>query len=121
MKRNINGKKIIWWVWTQCFTVVLFIPLLLDTLKLAFDKEKEDTWGDPLGEFPTGKAAEPEYALYGKAGIGCDSQPAVDLAMNKGYMTYHIRLGGHAILECDWTKFIEYAECFLKKSSIVFI
>lgn len=75
---------------------------------------QEDTWADPLGEFLAGKAAEPVYALYGKAGIGCDSQPAVDVAMNKGYIAYHIRSGGHAILEYDWTKFIEYADRFLK-------
>lgn len=75
---------------------------------------QEDTWGDPLGEFLAGKAAEPVYALYQRAGIGCDKQPAVDVAMNKGYIAYHIRSGGHAILKYDWDKFIEYADRFLK-------
>lgn len=75
---------------------------------------EKDTWGDPKGEFLAGKAAEPVYALYNREGIGCDNQPAVDVAMNKGYIAYHVRSGGHAILEYDWTKFIEYADRYLK-------
>ena len=74
---------------------------------------KDDAWADPLGEFLAGKAAEPVYALYGRAGIGCDKQPAVDVAMDKGYVAYHIRTGGHAILQYDWDRFIEYADRFL--------
>lgn len=75
---------------------------------------KDDSWADPLGEFLSGKAAEPVYALYGLPGIGCDKQPAVDVAMNKGYIAYHIRTGGHAILDFDWDKFLEYADRYLK-------
>ena len=75
---------------------------------------KDDSWADPLGEFLAGKAAEPVYALYGLPGIGCDKQPAVDVAMNKGYIAYHIRTGGHAILAFDWEKFLEYADRYLK-------
>ncbi len=75
---------------------------------------KDDSWADPLGEFLAGKAAEPVYALYGLPGIGCDKQPAVDVAMNKGYIAYHIRTGGHAILDFDWDKFLEYADRYLK-------
>lgn len=75
---------------------------------------KDDSWADPLGEFLAGKAAEPVYALYGLPGIGCDKQPAVDVAMNKGYIAYHIRTGGHAILDFDWDKFLDYADRYLK-------
>lgn len=75
---------------------------------------KDDSWADPLGEFLAGKAAEPVYALYGLQGIGCDKQPAVDVAMNKGHIAYHIRTGGHAILDFDWDKFLEYADRYLK-------
>lgn len=75
---------------------------------------QDDSWADPLGEFLAGKAAEPVYALYGRAGIGCEKQPATDVAMNKGYIAYHIRTGGHAILDYDWERFLEYADRFLK-------
>ena len=75
---------------------------------------KDDSWADPLGEFLAAKAAEPVYALYGRQGIGCDRQPATDVAMNNGYIAYHIRTGGHAILEYDWEQFLEYADRFLK-------
>ncbi len=74
----------------------------------------DDSWADPLGEFLAGKAAEPVYSLYGRRGIGCEKQPAVDDAMNKGYIAYHIRTGGHAILDYDWDKFLEYADRFLR-------
>ncbi len=75
---------------------------------------QDDSWADPLGEFLAGKAAEPVYALYGRSGIGCDSQPAVDDAKNEGYIAYHIRTGGHAILDYDWEQFLLYADRFLK-------
>ena len=75
---------------------------------------QDDSWADPLGEFLAGKAAEPVYALYGRNGIGCDSQPAIDKAMNEGYIAYHIRTGGHAILDYDWEQFLIYADRFLK-------
>ena len=76
---------------------------------------KDDAWADPLGEFLAGKAAEPVYALYGLPGIGCEKQPAVDEAMNQGYIAYHIRTGGHAILQYDWDRFLEYADRFLRR------
>ena len=75
---------------------------------------QDDGWADPLGEFLAGKAAEPVYALYGRQGIGCDRQPAVDVAMNGGYIAYHIRTGGHAILDYDWQQFLDYADHYLK-------
>ena len=75
---------------------------------------KDDAWADPLGEFLAGKAAEPVYALYGLQGIGCERQPDTDVAMNSGNIAYHIRTGGHAILEYDWDRFLEYADRHLK-------
>ena len=74
----------------------------------------EDTWGDPKGEFLAGKGAEPVYALYGLAGIGCEDQPAVDNAMDKGYIAYHVRSGGHGAMPYDWNQFIKFADRFLK-------
>ena len=71
---------------------------------------QDDAWADPLGEFLAGKAAESVYDLYGLPGIGCDHQPATDMAMNKGYIAYHIRTGGHAILDFDWQQFLDYAD-----------
>ena len=77
---------------------------------------QDDSWADPLGEFLAGKAAEPVYALYGLPGIGCEKQPAVDVAMNQGSIAYHIRTGGHAILDYDWERFLEFADrIFLRK------
>ena len=78
---------------------------------------KDDSWADPLGEFLAGKAAEPVYALYDRQGIGCDCQPDIDVAMNQGYIAYHIRTGGHAILDYDWERFLEYADRFLKRAN----
>ena len=76
-----------------------------------------DNWGDQKGEFLAAKAAEPVYALYGKAGIGTNTMPPLDIAYNKGYIAYHIRKGPHAVLEYDWYQFIRFADRFLKTGS----
>ena len=79
-----------------------------------------DTWADPKGEFLGGKGAEAVYALYGKKGIADErgavsSMPALDHACMQGQIAYHIRTGGHAVLDYDWERFIEYANLIFNR------
>lgn len=68
----------------------------------------EDTWADPKGEFLSGKHAEPVYALFGKAGLGADTHPAVDQPVGD-FIGYHQRTGKHDVLDYDWEQYLKFA------------
>lgn len=76
----------------------------------------EDRWADPHGEFLAAKAAEPVYALYGKAGIPTDQWPIPDKALY-GSVGYHLRTGPHDILAFDWQQYIQFADHHFGRSA----
>ncbi len=69
----------------------------------------EDLWADPRGEFLSGKHAEQVYALFGKAGLGVNDQPAPDHPVGD-FIGYHLRTGKHNVTPYDWTQYLNFAD-----------
>lgn len=69
----------------------------------------QDKWADPRGEFLALKAAEPIYALFGKAGVGVDEMPAAQQPVG-GSLGYHLRAGAHDITAYDWEQYLNFCE-----------
>ncbi len=68
----------------------------------------EDLWADPKGEFLAAKNAESIYALFGKKGVGVESQPAVDTPVGDT-IGYHLRRGKHDLTAYDWEQYLKFA------------
>jgi hypothetical protein len=68
-----------------------------------------DLWADPRGEFLSGKHAEQVYALFGKAGLGVNDQPAPDHPVGD-FIGYHLRTGKHNVTPYDWTQYLNFAD-----------
>lgn len=69
----------------------------------------EDRWADPKGEFLSLKEASVVYNLYGIHGLSSSSMPEPDNPII-GNMGYHIRTGGHDIIEYDWEQYLKFAK-----------
>jgi hypothetical protein len=68
----------------------------------------EDLWADPHGEFLGGRCANPAYELLGLDGLTITDWPPMDTA-SSGRIGYHLRPGGHDLLQEDWIRFLEFA------------
>jgi hypothetical protein len=68
----------------------------------------EDLWADPVGEFLSGRMAQPVYDLYGLAGLGVKMKPEPNQPVGN-HVAYHLREGKHNLLEYDWRQYIEFA------------
>jgi len=73
----------------------------------------EDRWADPRGEFLAAVAAEPVWRLFGRAGLGTAEWPPVDQPVGRT-IGYHVRSGGHDLLEEDWLRFADFADRTLR-------
>ena len=69
----------------------------------------EDLWADPVGEFLSGRLAQPVYDLYGLVGLGVTVPPPSNRPVGK-HVAYHLREGKHNLLEYDWRQYIEFAK-----------
>lgn len=67
-----------------------------------------DQWADPNGEFLSLKNAEPVYALYGKKGLGVNTQPPVNTPVGS-HLRYHYRSGKHDMNAYDWEQYLKFA------------
>ncbi|HEY0867048.1 MAG TPA: prolyl oligopeptidase family serine peptidase [Fimbriimonas sp.] len=76
----------------------------------------EDEWADPESEFRACVEAEPVYRLLGRAGLESSDFPAVGRPLHGGAIAYHVRSGGHDLLESDWTHFLDYADLRWRRS-----
>lgn len=74
----------------------------------------EDLWADPRGEYTSLQLASPVFTLLGKESIKEESLPALNQPRVKGATGYHIRTGGHALLQEDWDWFLDFADTILK-------
>ena len=70
---------------------------------------EEDRWADPRGEFLAAQAAEPVYALFGRAGLGVGAWPAVNQPVGQT-IGYHVRTGKHDVLAYDWEQYLNFAD-----------
>jgi hypothetical protein len=73
----------------------------------------EDRWSDPRGEFLSAKAAEPVYALFGKAGLGVAEMPGTNQPVEE-VIRYHLRAGKHDVTDYDWEQYLAFADRWLK-------
>lgn len=69
----------------------------------------EDRWADPKGEFLSCVAASPVYHIFGLEGMPVTSQPAINQPQ-MGHIGYHVRSGGHGLLEYDWMQYLNFAD-----------
>ena len=69
----------------------------------------EDLWADPKGSYLTMVNAQPVYHLYGKKSTLTAHPPAVNTAIIKSILGYHIREGIHNLTAYDWSNFIRFA------------
>ena len=75
---------------------------------------EEDYGADPNGEFLSGYHASPVYELYGLKGPGVSKQPPVNQPIMND-VGYHIRTGGHAVTDYDWTCYMNFADKHFRK------
>ena len=74
---------------------------------------EEDVWADPRGEFRSARDAGPVYELFGLTGVGVESQPPVNTAVGD-YVGYHVRTGGHNVMDYDWEQYLNFADKHLR-------
>ncbi|MBN1804081.1 MAG: hypothetical protein JW837_02405 [Sedimentisphaerales bacterium] len=70
----------------------------------------QDLWADPRGEFLSCRHAGVVYQLLGLKGLGVKKMPALDEPVQKGFIGYHVRSGGHDLTEYDWQCFMDFAD-----------
>ncbi len=69
----------------------------------------EDLWADPRGEFLAAYHAGPVFDLLGESPLPVDDMPEPGVAAH-GTVGFHLRDGGHAILEEDWAHYLDFAD-----------
>jgi len=74
---------------------------------------EEDVWADPRGEFRSARAAGAVYELFGLTGVGVEYQPPVNTAVGD-YVGYHVRAGGHNVMQYDWEQYLNFADRHLR-------
>jgi len=75
---------------------------------------KDDLWADPKGEFLSAYLAGQVYKLYGLDGLPSDVMPPIDQPVQKA-VGYHIRTGGHDVMDYDWNAWMDFADMHFGK------
>ena len=70
----------------------------------------DDHWAGPQGEWWAAKFASPAWELYGKKGLAADAYPAPETPQQDGYISYHVRKGGHFLAPYDWHRYMDFAD-----------
>ena len=77
---------------------------------LAIASASKDDWAGQQGEYAAAQLASPAWALYGKPGLVSTSFPVPNDARQEGTVSYHLREGGHNLLEHDWKRYLDFAD-----------
>ena len=92
--------------WDQHMLVALCAPR-----PVCIGSASEDAWAGPWGEFCTARLASPAWELFGRRGLVGDAFPAPDAPpLQEGWISYHLRAGGHALTERDWAAYLDFAD-----------
>ncbi len=75
---------------------------------------EEDRWADPRGEFLSTYYATPVYELYDEMGMPTNEMPEVNHPVINT-LSYHIRTGGHGVMDYDWEQYIKWAQEYVAK------
>lgn len=73
----------------------------------------DDHQSSPLGEFLSAKAVTPVYHLLGKSGLPTTVWPRVNQPVI-GWVSYHVRSGGHNVTDFDWQQYLHFLDLYLK-------
>jgi hypothetical protein len=74
---------------------------------------QEDDWADPRGEFLSAREAGKVYRFLGLEGLGVDEMPKVNHPVGDR-LRYHIRSGHHDITAYDWSRYLDFADRWLR-------
>ena len=77
----------------------------------------EDANADPAAEFQSCIGASRIYELFGFPGVKPAAFPAVGEAAHGGRIGYHLRPGPHDLRHADWTRYLDYADRWLKPAT----
>ena len=92
--------------WDQHMLVALCAPR-----PVCIGSASEDAWAGPWGEFCTARLASPAWELFGRRGLVGNAFPAPDAPpLQEGWISYHLRAGGHALTERDWAAYLDFAD-----------
>jgi hypothetical protein len=75
---------------------------------------EQDKGADPIGEFESAKAASAVYQLFGRDGLPTTTLPPLNTSV-QGTIGYHIRTGGHDVINLDWHYFLQFLDTHFKK------
>ena len=92
-----------------------FLLSLIAPRALAVASATEDLWADPKGEFLGLVGTNSVYALYGQPEISASPVPQGNESIDNGIRHYHCRVGKHDILQYDWEKYLDFAQCVWAK------
>ena len=81
---------------------------LLAPRPVAVGSAAEDLWADPRGEFLSLVHAGPAYTLHGLTSLDGDTMPDPGGHV-RGHNAYHLRPGGHDLLDHDWQRYLAFA------------
>lgn len=101
--RHVNAEK--QWRIDQHCLVALIAPRLV-----CIGSAKGDVRAGPEGEYWSGVLASPAWELYGRKGLVSDGFPPTETPLQQGYISYHLRTGGHALTAYDWKCYMDFAD-----------
>ncbi|MBE0537357.1 MAG: acetylxylan esterase [Phycisphaerae bacterium] len=91
----------------------MLIALMAPRPVYVASAEKDD-WADQRGEFLSAKHADGVYRLLTNEGLDADTMPGLDAPVI-GRISYHIRTGGHDVMEYDWQRYMDAADKYLRR------
>lgn len=68
----------------------------------------EDDWADPHKAFEAAVMAGEVYRVLGRTGLCSEEFPEVHHPLLNGDIAYHVRTGGHGLLQYDWEQYLKF-------------
>lgn len=68
----------------------------------------EDDWADPHKAFEAAVLAGEVYRVLGRTGLCSEEFPEVHHPLLDGDIAYHVRTGGHGLIQYDWEQYLKF-------------